>query len=149
MKPLDILKELALNNNREKYPQFPDTYRPVKKYNTSTANGLTTAITDFINFSGGFASRINNTGQWVKEKAHVDGGYYRPSTQVKGIADISANINKNGIAHAVWIEIKIGKDRMSEAQHEFKNKVERAGAQYWVVKTFDDFYEKYTQFIES
>jgi hypothetical protein len=149
MKPLDRLKALAIEENKRKYPEFPDSYRPVKKYKTTTANGCTSAICDFLNFSGHFASRINNTGLWVKEKAHVNGGYYRPSTQAKGIADISANINKNGIAHAVWIEIKIGKDRMSTAQHEFKEKVERAGAQYWIVKTFDDFYEKYMQFIES
>ncbi len=149
MKPLDKLKQLSIEENKRKYPEFPDSYRPVKKYDTKGANGLTRAVCDFLNFSGHFASRINNTGLWVKDRKKAGGGYYRPSTQTKGIADISANISKNGIAHAVWIEIKIGKDRVSEAQNAFKEKVEKTGAQYWVVKTFDDFYDKYMQFIVS
>lgn len=149
MKPLQILQQLATEDNRKRHPDFPDAYRPMKKYQTSTANGLTKAVVDFLNFSGHFASRINNTGTWVKERGNPNGGFYRPSTQTKGIADISANINKGGIAHAVWIEVKIGKDRMSTAQYEFKEKVERAGAKYWVIKSFDDFFEKYTEFINN
>jgi ribosomal 50S subunit-recycling heat shock protein len=97
---------------------------------------------DFLNLSGHFATRINNTGTWVKEKAHVNGGYYRPSTQVKGIADIQSTIK----GRTVHIEVKIGKDRQSEAQKQFEDRVVRSGAEYWIVKDFDQFYEKYTIF---
>lgn len=145
MKPLQILQQLATEDNRKRHPDFPDSYRPMKKYQTSTANGLTRAIVDFINFSGHFATRINNQGTWVREKAHVNGGYYRPSTQVRGIADIDALIRGRKIA----IEIKIGKDRQSDAQKEYQAKIERAGGFYWIVKDFDQFYSQYLIFVEQ
>jgi hypothetical protein len=100
---------------------------------------------DFLNLSGHFATRINNTGTWVREKAHKDGGYFRPSTQSKGIADITADITKNGEPISVWIEVKIGKDRMSRDQVNFKSRVKN----YWVVKSFDDFFEKYNEFMKN
>ena len=145
MKPLQILQQLATEDNRKRHPDFPDAYRPMKKYQTSTANGLTKAVVDFLNFSGHFATRINNQGTWVREKAHVNGGYYRPSTQVKGIADIDALIK----GYKVAIEIKIGKDRQSDAQKEYQVKIERAGGYYWIVKDFDQFYELYTTFVSN
>ncbi len=91
MKPLDILKQLATEDNRKRHPDFPDDYRPAKKYKTSTANGLTKAVVDFLNFSGHWATRVNNQGTWVKDKWSKGGGYYRPSTQAKGIADIDSS----------------------------------------------------------
>jgi len=145
MKPLQILQQLAIEDNRKRHPDFPDAYRPMKKYQTSTANGLTKAVVDFLNFSGHFATRINNQGTWVMEKAHVNGGYYRPSTQVKGIADIDALIK----GYKVAIEIKIGKDRQSDAQKDYQAKIERAGGFYWIVKDFDQFYELYTTFVSK
>ena len=145
MKPLDILKQLATEDNRKRHPDFPDAYRPAKKYQTSTANGLTKAVVDFLNFSGHFATRINNTGTWVRDKWSKGGGYYRPSTQVRGIADIDALIKGRKVA----IEIKIGSDRQSEAQKEYQAKIERAGGFYWIVKDFDQFFELYTIFVES
>jgi len=145
MKPLDILKQLATEDNRKRHPDFPDDYRPAKKYQTSTANGLTKAAVDFLNFSGHWATRINNQGTWVKDKWSKGGGYYRPSTQAKGIADIDSLIKGRKVA----IEIKIGADRQSEAQKEFQAKLERAGGHYWIVKDFDQFYEKYSLFIKN
>jgi len=145
MKPLDILKQLATEDNRKRHPDFPDDYRPAKKYQTSTANGLTKAVVDFLNFSGHWATRINNQGTWVKDKWSKGGGYYRPSTQAKGIADIDSLIKGRKVA----IEIKIGADRQSEAQKEFQAKLERAGGHYWIVKDFDQFYEKYSLFIKN
>jgi len=145
MRPIDYLKQLQIEHNRQKYPNFPDNYRPVTKYKTTTANGLTRAITDFLNYSGHWASRINSQGTWVKEKAHVNGGYYRPSTQQKGIADIDSLINGKKVA----IEVKVGKDRQSEAQKTFQERIERAGGHYWLVRDFDQFYNLYTQFIKN
>jgi len=145
MKPLDHLQHLAYEDNKRRHPDFPDSYRPKKIYKTSTANGLTKAVVDFLNFSGHWATRINNQGTWVREKAHVNGGYYRPSTQAKGIADIDSLIKGRKVA----IEIKIGKDRQSEAQKEFQAKIERAGGHYWIVKDFDQFYEQYRIFVEQ
>ena len=143
MTPKQQLQELYQQANREKYPNFPDHLRPVRPIKTTTANGLTRAICDFLNLSGHFATRINNQGTWVKEKAHVNGGYYRPSTQVKGIADINATVNGRTLA----IEIKIGKDRQSDAQKQYQQRIERSGGTYWIVNDFDQFYELYTAYM--
>lgn len=145
MTGLEHLKQLALEANRQKHPNFPDSYRPSKKYDTKTANGLTKAIVDFLNFSGHYATRINNQGTWVREKAHFKGGYYRPSTQMKGIADIDSLIKGKKVA----IEVKIGKDRQSDAQKQFQACIEASDGFYWLVKTFDEFYDRYTQFIKN
>jgi len=145
MKPIQILQELAKADNQKRHPDFPDDYRPAKKYQTSTANGLTKAVVDFLNFSGHWATRINNQGTWVKDKWSKGGGYYRPSTQAKGIADIDSLIKGRKVA----IEIKIGADRQSEAQKEFQAKLERAGGHYWIVKDFDQFHELYRIFVEQ
>ena len=145
MKPLDYLKQLAIEDNRKRHPDFPDSFRPTKEYKTSTANGLTKAVVDFLNFSGHFATRINNQGTWVSDKFKKGGGFYRPSTQVKGIADIDSLIK----GYKVAIEIKIGSDRQSEAQKDYQSKIERAGGYYWIVKDFDQFYILYTNFVEK
>ena len=100
---------------------------------------------DFLNFSGHFATRINNQGTWVRDKFSKDGGYYRPSTQVKGIADIDALIK----GYKVAIEVKIGSDRQSEAQKDYQAKIERAGGYYWIIKDFDQFHELYTIFVNT
>lgn len=145
MKPIEHLKQLALDDNRKRHPNFPDEFRPMKQYKTSTANGLTKAVVDFLNFSGHYATRINNQGTWRVEKAHWKGGYYTPSTQVKGIADIDSLIK----GKTVKIEIKIGKDRQSDAQKEFQRKIESSGGFYWIVKDFDQFHQLYTIFVET
>jgi len=145
MKPLDYLKQLAIEDNRKRHPDFPDSFRPAKVYKTSTANGLTKAVVDFLNYSGHFATRINNQGTWVSDKFKKGGGFYRPSTQVKGIADIDSLIK----GYKVAIEIKIGSDRESEAQKDYQAKIERAGGYYWIVKDFDQFYILYTNFVEK
>jgi ribosomal 50S subunit-recycling heat shock protein len=145
MTPKQQLQQLYHEANQRKYPSFPDNLRPSKAIKTTTANGLTRAIVDFLNLSGHFATRINNTGTWVKEKAHVNKGYYRPSTQVKGIADINSTINGRTVA----IEVKIGKDRQSDAQKAFQDRIERSGGTYWIVKDFDQFYELYTNYISD
>ena len=54
---------------------------------------------------------------------------------MKGSADI--HILKAG--RAVYCEIKIGRDRQSEAQKAFQRSVEEAGGLYIIVRDFDDF----------
>ena len=151
MKPLEILKELALNNNRKKHPTFPDAYRVQPKYTDKTANGLTKCIVDFLNFSGHVASRINNMGTWRGDKAHVNGGFYTRSNQMKGIADIDSTINVKitgiPVGLSVKWEVKIGKDRQSEAQKEYERKIKESGGHYYIVKNFDDFYRHYNELI--
>lgn len=151
MKPLDRLKALYLEDNKKRSPNFPDEYRVVPKYSDKTANGLTKCIVDFLNFSGHMASRINNTGLWRADESNVKGGFYTPSTQAKGIADITSCINVRitgiDIGISVWWEVKIGADRQSEDQKHFAERVRASGGHYYVVKNFEDFLNHYNKLL--
>jgi hypothetical protein len=67
---------------------------------------------------------------------------YIPGTGTKGSADLSSTIN----GRSVKIEIKIGADRMSEAQKEYQRMTEMSGGVYIVAKDFDSFIEWYNNF---
>ena len=100
-------------------PKFPE----VKK-----ANGLTRFVIDMVNWSGGYANRISSAGRMVN-------GRYIPGTTRKGTADIHAIIN----GHHFSIEIKVGRDRMSEWQKDERDRVEKAGGNYMIVSDPDSF----------
>ena len=116
---------------------------PAPKFKTTTANGLTKAVIAFLEYNGHQAERINTTGVWVRERAHVNGGYYRPTTGTRGSADVSATIN----GKSVKLEIKAGSDRQSKVQRLYQEKIERAGGVYLIVRDFDEFVEWYDTFI--
>lgn len=78
------------------------------------------------------AERIESTGRMLGKK-------WVKSTSTNGTADISATI----AGKSVKIEIKIGKDRQSEAQKKYQADVERAGGIYIIVKNFTEFAEWY------
>ena len=159
MKALERLKELKIKDSRDKYPSVPDYAVPVPKYSDNSANGLTTCIKDFLNLSGHHAERINTMGRMIDNRKQVTDAIgrkrtigsmkYIPTTGTKGSADIHSEINVmiNGqkIPVAVKWEVKIGKDRQSKDQKEYESKV----GNYFIVKSFDDFYEKYCEFINQ
>jgi hypothetical protein len=105
-----------------------------KTWSDAKANGLTNCIIDWITFNGGFASRINSTGMMRKV-----GGQMRwtTGTSVKGIADVMATYQ----GRSLHIEVKIGKDRMSEAQKKVQAQVEKSGGLYFVAKDMAGFLE--------
>jgi hypothetical protein len=113
---------------------------------------LTRAIIDFLNLSGWQAERINSTGRVMAEPFVLAGGLQRertiyrskwiPGTGCKGTADISATIR----GFSVKIEVKKG-DRQSEAQKRYQKATEAAGGQYWLVRSFADFLQRYDEFI--
>jgi hypothetical protein len=100
-------------------PKFPDTKK---------ANGLTRFVIDMINWSGGYANRISSAGRVVN-------GRYIPGTTRKGTADIHAIIK----GHHFSIEIKVGRDRMSEWQEQERERVRNAGGNYLIVADPDSF----------
>ncbi|GAB3953296.1 hypothetical protein GCM10028805_36710 [Spirosoma harenae] len=136
IKKLIELKALYL---QERYSNFPAHARPKPKYEDRTANGLTRCILDFIKFSGGFATRIQSQGQY---RPGVGGrkGTYTYGTTRKGTADVHAILN--GL-HLI-IEVKVGKDRMSDAQRQTQADIQRAGGHYFVARSFQDFYDWFT-----
>jgi hypothetical protein len=73
----------------------------------------------------------------------VAGIQWTKGTGTAGSADISATIK----GRSVKIEVKIGKDRQSEAQKKYQEMIERAGGVYIIAKNFDEFVEWYNNFV--
>jgi hypothetical protein len=75
----------------------------------------------------------------------VLGVTWTKGTGTAGSADISATIK----GRSVKIEVKIGKDRQSEAQKRYQENIEKAGGTYYIARNFDDFVEWYENFIQN
>ena len=106
-------------------------YKPRKTpYRKSEANALTKCIVQYIEYNGGFASRINNMGTYRPGLQR-----YTRSNSKKGIADIMGTYK--GIS--LNIEVKIGRDKLSEYQIQVQEKVTKAGGIYYIARNFSDF----------
>jgi hypothetical protein len=143
-----MLHEMKLQRYAITHPNYPQDYIPKTMYKDSTANGLTRAICDYINYNGYQAERINTMGTAREKKTtagKVIGVTWTKGTSTAGSADISATIK----GRSVKIEVKIGKDRQSDAQKRYQENIEKAGGIYIIAKDFDSFVEWYNQFIQS
>ena len=142
------MHELKLQRYAITHPNYPQDYIPKTMYKDSTANGLTRAICDYINYHGYQAERINTMGTAREKKTtagKVIGVTWTKGTSTAGSADISATIK----GRSVKIEVKIGKDRQSDAQKRYQENIERAGGTYIIAKDFDSFVEWYEKFIQN
>ena len=146
------LREAQMRAHRIKYPTFDERLRTVPNMTDNSANGLTKCIITFLKCEGHQAERINTMGTYRKGSKTINfwtgkvtetGGGYTPTTGTRGSADISATIH----GRSVKIEVKYGKDRMSEYQKAYQADIERAGGVYVVARTFDDFLEWYDSFM--
>jgi hypothetical protein len=137
-----ILKRMKLDNIKEKAPGFfkeSGGYEMlVKPYRDDTANELTKSIIDFITFSGGSAIRINTQGQLRKIKGEMK--WTHGSTR-RGTADLHCVFQGRHIS----LEIKIGKDKQSEAQIMEAERITKAGGLYYVAKDMPSFLEWWQQ----
>jgi hypothetical protein len=136
---MSALKQLAdrkVEANRIKYPSVPEYAIPRPKFSDKNSNELTKAVIEHINLSGnGFAWRVNNTGVYDEKL-----GRYRTSNSIKGIADISAIIRTTtGNVLPAQLEVKFGKDFLSDGQIKFKEKIEAVGGLYFAVRNYSDF----------
>lgn len=135
---LQHLSQLADAAKAAKYPTVP---YPVKsKYSDKSANDLTRCIVDYLNLSGHFATRLSSTGTF-----RADIGKYIPSQQRVGLPDVFAVVE----GHAVLIEIKIGADRLSDAQKRAITCLKRAGACVYVARDFQSFYDWFTALLPT
>ncbi len=138
------LRDLEQLKHRSKCSKttLPESYVPMTKYSDKTANGLTTAIVDFIRLTGGYADRINNTG------IMRNGKWTRSGTR-KGIADIMAGkpiqVGDRTISATVAIEVKIGKDRQSDDQKKVQQELENSGGFYIIARNWYQFYYEWSQ----
>lgn len=132
----DQLKEMKLNHLKTKAPGFYEMSGgprlKVKSYSDSTSNGLTTAIIDWVKFSGGDANRINSQGQ-----VRITGG--RASWTHGGTRKGTADIHGIYQGRHLSIEVKVGKDRVSDHQNKERERIEAAGGLYFVAKDMNSF----------
>lgn len=145
------LEALADQDQQRKHPNTPAKYLAPFKYRDDTANGLTRCIVDYIRLQGGQAERINTTGipqdtrQQVTDilgRTRTIGSVtWRTGGGTRGSADISATIQ----GRSVKIEVKIGKDRQSDAQRQYQAAIEAAGGLYYIAKNFTEFVNWYAQ----
>lgn len=126
------LQQLYIVEQQKKCPNFPPSYFVKLKTDTKTANGLTSAIVKYIDLKGGFASRINSAGVYDSKL-----GKHRPGTTKKGFSDIQACYK--GVA--LYVEVKIGRDRQSDYQRDFQKKIIATGGLYFIAKDFESFHE--------
>jgi hypothetical protein len=153
MKPIDRLKSLHRDETKRTHPNIPDYAIPAYKRSDKDTNGLTACVIDFLIYSGHHAERTGNEGRTVDDTKIVTdylgrtkkiGSVKRiPSQGTIGTSDLKACINGRFIA----IEIKFGKDRQSDAQKSYEEKITNAGGVYIIVRNFGDFLEWYDKFI--
>jgi hypothetical protein len=134
-------------NFQRVYPlAYKDGHYCKPKYpRIATANGLTTFIVNYINWSGYIATRVNSMGRLIDGTERTASGVllskkkWIPGTTAKGTADIMATI----AGKSVSIEIKVGSDRPRPEQLEMQNKVRNAGGIYEFISNPEEFFVLY------
>ena len=105
--------------------------KPAKKPKGETANRITANIIRVVNTQPGcIAYRVNNTGIWDEAKQ-----VFRTAHTEKGIPDIIGCLR----GRSLWIEVKAGRDKLSQDQMLRKFEIERAGGLYFEARSTDNF----------
>ena len=144
---LKDLQHLQWQHDCSKTQMRPD-YVPKTKFTDKTSAGLEKCIVAYIKLNGGMAERRKNTGRVIDDRKIVTdtlghqrvlgGTRYIPGTGRNGTSDVSGIWKGKPVA----IEVKIGKDRMSQAQIEYREDFEKAGGIFIIAKTFTQFVEE-------
>ena len=95
----------------------------------SASNDLTNKVIANTYKSGGFAWRASSVGVFDSKQMH-----FRAAAK-KGVADVLACYKGQLIA----IEVKIGRDRLSDEQEGFLLNVRAAGGDSFIAKDFESF----------
>ena len=148
-KESNAVKQLEIFANksaRTKNPTIAANRLANQKYSDKTVHDLTKCLIYFLRFSDCQAERISNTGWWLSSqetftnvigrKRTIGSSKLIPGIGTKGIVDISATIR----GRSVKIEVKISRDRQSEAQKLYQLSVEGAGGIYIIATSFEQFY---------
>lgn len=117
---------------RRKYPTLPSRAIPKGNFSDKNTNGLTRCLLAFIKYNGGYAVRVNTQGQYNPKLKK-----WTRSTTTIGTPDISAIVNGKPIS----LEVKVGNDKLSEAQIAQGEAITNAGGLYYVATNFEDFYQ--------
>lgn len=100
-----------------------------------TANSLTRRIVAHIQDNGHFATRLQSTGTYREDLKK-----YVPSQQRAGMQDIFSVVK----GRAVFVEVKAGKDKLSDGQKQTITDLQRAGAWVYVAHDFQSFVDWFT-----
>lgn len=119
-------------------PVAPSELKPPKsgelkpsKQKAETANQITKNVLRVINLQTGcIAYRVNNVGVWDEKKQ-----VRRKGNTEKGLPDVWACIR----GRFVVIEVKAGKDVLSDDQKKRRFEVERAKGVYFEARSTDEF----------
>lgn len=153
MTALQLLQKLDFQHKRKQYPNLPDHAIPRGKFSDKTSNGLTGCILRWLALHGHYATRVTTTGRQLKGASVVDAigrtrvmqGSWIPGTTRSGTSDIHASINGRHSS----IEVKIGRDKMSDAQERTRGEVEKSGGLYFIAKDFESFMLWYKELTRS
>lgn len=116
---------------RTKPKPAPLFEKPVPK-----ANDVTGEIIKFLTYHHYTVWRQNTTGIFDKER----GVWRKNPTTKKGVSDI---IGFDPSGRFVAIEIKVGRDRISDDQAKFLAQVHEAGGLAMIARSLDDFFTKW------
>jgi hypothetical protein len=122
------LERLAMDEAKILHPSCPALAK--RSFRDDKSNSLTQCIVKYVTLKGGFASRINNGGNYNTKLRR-----FIPGTSRKGLADVMATYQ----GKSLHIEIKTGKDRQSEAQRKIEAEVILSGGYYVLASNFTDF----------
>lgn len=152
MTQLQILKQHKLAELKTLFPQTR-VFDYQANFKDKTEKDLKACIQYYAKVHGFQAEVINNRGfrkdnrvvveNCIGQMKTIGSVQWLPSSQRKGTADMSLTIR----GRSVKCEIKMPGDRMSQHQKEYQNEVEQAGGIYWIVTSFEDFYNKYQNFV--
>ena len=102
------------------------------KSRASSANDLTRLILRWARSMGYFASRINNVRIY---DAKI--GRYRKSQTKQGFPDI---VIIGPFGRFYGVEVKVGRDTLSEAQKRCAEEIKAAGGEYITARSVEDVY---------
>jgi len=127
---IKLLENLADADARTKHPTMRPEHIAPRKYRDENENDLIRCVVQYKRFKGGFASRISNQGTFNKKLNKFILG-----TSQKGLADVMATYR----GKSLHIEVKIGRDKQSEAQMKIEKEVTASKGIYFIAHNFTEF----------
>jgi len=129
----------GLSESEDKKKYFDKDYMLKRGKKKSRSSELESGIIKWVKLQGGAARRVNTQGQYDEKRQ-----MWRPSGMKRGFEDVDATmkipvIGKGYIGIKIAIEVKIGRDKMSEYQVARQKEVADAGGYYIVAKDMDQF----------
>lgn len=111
-----------------KHPSIAPQHLAPRKFRDDSANSLTQCITSYAKLCGCFASRLNNQGVYRN-------GKFTRSTARRGLPDVVVTLN----GKSLFIEVKVGRDKMSQYQEAVRDDQQKSGGLYFVAHDFSSF----------